>query len=44
MPDLVTKTKSTSSKIFENVTLELNKREVTNRNDSVYRYMGKALQ
>lgn len=44
MPDLVTKTKSMSSKIFENVKLELNKREVTNRNDNVYRYTGKALQ
>lgn len=29
MPDLVTKTESTSSKIFENVKLELNKREQT---------------
>lgn len=43
MPYVVTKTKSKSSKMFENAKLELNQREVTNRNDSVNRYMGKAL-
>lgn len=33
-----------NSKTFENVKLELKKGDVTNRNDSVYRYSGKALQ